>query len=298
MSDLGLQLKQAREDKGLSLEDLQRTTKIQKRYLTAIEEGRFDSLPGLFYARAFVKTYAEAVGLDAAELLEQYKNELPQPSKEAENIPSRSERRKPIPDPPKRQPRAFSILPVVAAILFLIVIIVAVYIFQSNFSGSNDPVINDDEPSIDADFGEQPDSDDETTTDDDATGDEDGAADDDAADNEETGSNEEDEEQTSELTLNESSGNTSFLELDASEFQLTIDFTGACSVDIRNADGDFIVSPSTLNADDEIIEDLSEEESVLINLGASQNAIVTINGEEVDMPLDAVHQKLDITFNP
>lgn len=63
--------------KGYSLEDLQEITKIQKRYLSAIEEGNFSVMPGAFYVRAFIKQYAEAVGLDANEILETYKSEIP-----------------------------------------------------------------------------------------------------------------------------------------------------------------------------------------------------------------------------
>lgn len=52
--------------------------KNTKRYLEAIERGNFDILPGKFYARAFIKEYAAAVGLDAKELLEEHKEEIPQ----------------------------------------------------------------------------------------------------------------------------------------------------------------------------------------------------------------------------
>ncbi|ASS65651.1 MULTISPECIES: RodZ domain-containing protein [unclassified Paenibacillus] len=77
MSELGQTLRTAREEMGLSLDQVQEMTKIRKHYLTAIEEGNYAALPGSFYARAFVKNYAEAVGLNADELLNYYKNELP-----------------------------------------------------------------------------------------------------------------------------------------------------------------------------------------------------------------------------
>lgn len=74
---IGAALREARTAKGLTLEDLQQATKIQKRYLIAIEDERFSDLPGDFYVRAFIKQYAEMVGLDGQELLEQYNDELP-----------------------------------------------------------------------------------------------------------------------------------------------------------------------------------------------------------------------------
>lgn len=71
-SVIGQELQNARLDKGLSLDDIQQSTKIQKRYLAAIENGQFDQLPGAFYERAFVRQYASAVGLDVTELMQNH----------------------------------------------------------------------------------------------------------------------------------------------------------------------------------------------------------------------------------
>ncbi|WP_433943275.1 helix-turn-helix domain-containing protein [Paenibacillus sp. SN-8-1] len=77
MSDLGQQLKEARLQRGLSLDDVQEMTKIRKRYLEAIEAGDYKVLPGSFYVRAFIKTYAEAVGVDSDGLLEEHRKDVP-----------------------------------------------------------------------------------------------------------------------------------------------------------------------------------------------------------------------------
>ena len=71
-SVIGQELQKARLDKGLSLDDIQQTTKIQKRYLAAIENGQFDQLPGAFDERAFVRQYANAVGLDVADFMKNH----------------------------------------------------------------------------------------------------------------------------------------------------------------------------------------------------------------------------------
>jgi len=77
LTELGTFLKQRREASGLTLDQIQQTTKIQKRYIIAIEEGDYKNLPGSFYARAFIKTYAESLGLDVDELYETYAKDLP-----------------------------------------------------------------------------------------------------------------------------------------------------------------------------------------------------------------------------
>ncbi|USS85170.1 helix-turn-helix domain-containing protein [Fructilactobacillus myrtifloralis] len=69
-TSVGAQLKSAREQAGISIDELQKRTKIQKRYLTAIENGDFQELPGQFYVRAFVKQYANAVGLNGEQFLQ------------------------------------------------------------------------------------------------------------------------------------------------------------------------------------------------------------------------------------
>lgn len=82
MSELGQVLKEAREQKNMSLDDLQKETKIQKRYLKAIEDGDYSQLPGEFYTRAFIKSYAETVDLDFKSLSEEYAGDMPKVGRE------------------------------------------------------------------------------------------------------------------------------------------------------------------------------------------------------------------------
>lgn len=77
MNEIGEKLQEARKAKGYTLDDLQQMTKIQKRYLIAIEEGNYNVMPGKFYARAFIKQYADTVGLNGDQLLEEYTDTVP-----------------------------------------------------------------------------------------------------------------------------------------------------------------------------------------------------------------------------
>ncbi len=61
---IGLVLERARKDRGLSLEEAERATKIRKRYLIGLENDDYTVLPDAVYARGFLKTYANFLGLD------------------------------------------------------------------------------------------------------------------------------------------------------------------------------------------------------------------------------------------
>lgn len=68
----GQQLARAREEKSFTIADVAQQTHIRQQYLISMEKGDVESLPGHVYAVGFVKTYAACLGLDPAELLEQF----------------------------------------------------------------------------------------------------------------------------------------------------------------------------------------------------------------------------------
>ncbi|MEK3659536.1 MULTISPECIES: helix-turn-helix domain-containing protein [unclassified Paenibacillus] len=128
MSELGRQLKEARLQKGMSLDDVQEVTKIRKKYLEAIESGDYKVLPGSFYVRAFIKTYAEAVGMSPDELLEEHGN-VPAPPEDTamETVIQKRSRR------PETERNA-KWLPTVLMWTFPILIIVVIYIYASSLN--------------------------------------------------------------------------------------------------------------------------------------------------------------------
>ncbi|WP_048000131.1 helix-turn-helix domain-containing protein [Lactiplantibacillus herbarum] len=128
-STIGARLKSARIDKGLTIDDLQQITKIQKRYLIAIEDEQFDKLPGDFYVRAFVKQYADTVDLDGNALLEEYRDQLPsmQTEKLVQNVdevqPTRVASRE-QPTSPANRVRNYLPTIIVTAIVVLILLFI------------------------------------------------------------------------------------------------------------------------------------------------------------------------------
>lgn len=67
-ASVGDQLRQAREAKGLTLDDVAAQTRIPIRHLRSIEDSRWEDLPAVTYTVGFARSYANAVGLDGAEI--------------------------------------------------------------------------------------------------------------------------------------------------------------------------------------------------------------------------------------
>lgn len=72
---LAERIKQTREAMGMSLNSFSVSTKIQKKYLIWIEEGKYDKLPLGIYAIGFLKRCCRALNLDQEEIINQYKEE-------------------------------------------------------------------------------------------------------------------------------------------------------------------------------------------------------------------------------
>ena len=69
MASLGSYLRELREDRGLSLEDLCRATRVAPRYLEALEGDDLGALPGHVFARGFLRAYCQALGVSPDEAI-------------------------------------------------------------------------------------------------------------------------------------------------------------------------------------------------------------------------------------
>jgi hypothetical protein len=73
MADIGAQLREARMRARIDITDMEVETKIRAKYLRALENEEWDALPGPTYVKSFLRTYADALGLDAKRVVEEYK---------------------------------------------------------------------------------------------------------------------------------------------------------------------------------------------------------------------------------
>jgi cytoskeletal protein RodZ len=77
MFEIGSSLRDARERQDLELSKVEHATHIRARYLAALEEERFDVLPGDAYAKGFLRTYADYLGLDGQRFVDEYTARFP-----------------------------------------------------------------------------------------------------------------------------------------------------------------------------------------------------------------------------
>jgi cytoskeleton protein RodZ len=79
---IGASLREARELRGLSPEDVQKSLRIRGRYLTALEDERWELLPGDAYTKGFLRTYAEFLGLNGTLYIDEYNDRIATPDEE------------------------------------------------------------------------------------------------------------------------------------------------------------------------------------------------------------------------
>jgi hypothetical protein len=104
-------LRRERELRLISLDEVAERTKISRRYLEAIEEGRYDRLPGETFVRGFIRSYAQSVGLDPQDTLLIYS----QARVAQENVPARAEHM--IPEPALLDTRSLMWLLIVGLVI-------------------------------------------------------------------------------------------------------------------------------------------------------------------------------------
>ncbi len=69
---LGEKLRQAREERGISVSEVADQTRISPLYIKLIEENDYRTLPGGIFNKGFVKSFAKFVGVDEQEALQEY----------------------------------------------------------------------------------------------------------------------------------------------------------------------------------------------------------------------------------
>lgn len=312
LTELGSRLKEAREVKGISLDELQKITKIQKRYLIGIEEGNYSIMPGKFYIRAFIKQYAEAVDLNPEEIFDLYKEDVPSVFNTELPELSRAKTRKDISE---GNGKVFDALPKVLIAVFLIGAAALVYyLVQQNAGDKTNETLDTGTESVNYEVenaGKKNEEKKDTPTDEN-TENEDSNNDDKNA--EESNKDSEDdtiiddtedqsETPTQEVVVASSSGYETTYELkNADRFDVKLVSTGETWVNMKNGKG-FSLFQGMLKkgeAESQIVDYSKETEAVLV-IGNAINTEIYINDQKIEYaiaPTEEVRQDIIIRFVP
>ncbi len=122
MPDIGTTLREARMRQRLDISDIESETKIRAKYLRALENEEWDLLPGPTYVKSFLRTYADALGLDGKLLIEEYKlrhERLSEMELQPIAPPGQRDRRRPRPAISRGWLVAFVVVGLIAALYAL-----------------------------------------------------------------------------------------------------------------------------------------------------------------------------------
>lgn len=283
LTELGKRLKEAREQRNMSLDDLQEITKIQKRYLIAIEQGNYVIMPGKFYVRAFIRQYAEAVGLHADELFEQYAHEIP--TTQQEELPDELSRVK------SRQlseqgAKVLDVLPKFLIGALVVGVAVALWFFFQNRAVNEQPkeqiIINEK-----AEFEQSEQANEQPVE----------------KQNEQLPEKEKEYEQQEEsseamIKVVETNGRKSTIEVTAEQLIIELATKGDAWIEVKNGKGKAFAR-KMMYANQSETFDLTNETEVLLVIGQTLNTEVKINGQTLEYPVnpgDHVRQDVMIIY--
>ncbi|WP_055441361.1 helix-turn-helix domain-containing protein [Anoxybacillus suryakundensis] len=278
LTELGKLLKEAREQRNMSLDYLQEITKIQKRYLIAIEQGNYVIMPGKFYVRAFIRQYAEAVGLNPDELFEQYANEIP--NAQQEELPGELSRVK------SRQlseqgEKVLDVLPKILIGMLAVGVAVVLWFFFQNRTVNEQPQEQVIDEKTEFEQSEQ------------------------ATEQQPEKQNEqklekekEQQEQSSKAMVEvlETNGRKSTLEVIGEQLIIDIVTKGDAWIEVKNGKGKAFAR-KMMYANQAETFDLTNETEVLLVIGQTLNTEVKINGQTLQYPVNpSDHVRQDITI--
>jgi cytoskeletal protein RodZ len=296
VTELGNRLKEAREAKDYSLDDLQRITKIQKRYLIGIEEGNYDAMPGKFYVRAFIKQYCEAVGLPPEVIFEEHKAEIP--TTYEDEIPvslSRVQSRKSVSE---SSTKVFDFLPKLLIALFVIGALVAVWVFWQGKVGDKAPESNQEENQTQVDVDENKSAEGEKPEDE--TNDQEQTEEPKISDDQEADQEKDQKTEQSLEAVNTEGYKTTYELKNADEFKLQLAAGGDTWVGVYNTE-DELLFEGLLKKDNKKEFDLSSDKQAYLVIGNASNTDILVNGKKLEYKVsatDVVRQDIIINYAP
>ena len=144
MKNIGLKLKEKREENGLSIEEVAEDLKMRPSPITSIEEGKKADLKDIFYLKYFIRDYAKYLGLDSEKIIDEFNEYL---FDETSKIPidiieqakkEKKEDTEELSSPyTKKEKNKIKIPKIIIGLFILIILIIVGYIIASNYKGND-----------------------------------------------------------------------------------------------------------------------------------------------------------------
>jgi len=131
MITFGQDLKRERELRGISLKEIADFSKINLRFLKALEDNRLDILPGKFFTRGIIRTYAKYLGLEEEKVLNQYYETIQYQDKKNKGKVSKKE------SPPETSKKKRKLISFSIFVIFVLVILLSLFFLLQKKKGSS-----------------------------------------------------------------------------------------------------------------------------------------------------------------
>ena len=274
LETIGEKLQKARIDRGLTIGDLQKITKIQRRYLEAIEENDFDAMPSDYYKRTFIRQFAEAVGLNPRPLLRRLDGK---PEEEeltntmALSMPVKGSRKSKYNETNTKKSLIASYIPV-ALLVLVVAAIIGTIVWAIMLDSEKGPIVPTPNKTTIVDSGSKLET--STTT-------EKSETEESTKDSEKT----EEKKKETNISLVSDDGETVVYKLANWEKPMKVAFKGlddAAWVGLQNSQTQEIFYQYTIQPKEELETFVPDElDSFSIVVGASRSVTIFINGEEI-----------------
>lgn len=142
MKNIGLKLKDKREENGLSIEEVAEDLKMRPSQITSIEEGKTEDFKDVFYLKYFIRDYAKYLGLDSEKLLDEFNEYLFDitskiPIDLIEQAKKEKKESNEAVSPYTKETKKIKVPKLIIGLFILIVLIVIGYIIASNYKGND-----------------------------------------------------------------------------------------------------------------------------------------------------------------
>ena len=142
MKNIGLKLKEKREENGLSIEEVAEDLKMRPSQISGIEEGKTEDFKDVFYLKYFIRDYAKYLGLDSERILDEFNEYLFDmtskiPVDLIEKAKKDKEETKDAISPYTKENSRFKVPKLIIVLFIIIVLVVAGYFIISSYKGND-----------------------------------------------------------------------------------------------------------------------------------------------------------------